>query len=192
MDSDLAKWQQKYAALPTAERAPSAWIVARGRSLPRGALVLDVAAGMGRHAIPFATLGLTVVALDFVEQAVRHAAHARDRVLGLVADARTLPIRAASVDAILCAYYLDRAAFPAFVELLRPGGRLLVETYTMRHLEVVAAGRATGPRDPRFLLEPGELPGLVTPLRVLDSYEGLVEDGDRARHTAGVVAVKEA
>jgi SAM-dependent methyltransferase len=191
MDSDLAKWQQKYAGATAGDRAPSPWILEHCRVLPAAALVLDVAAGVGRHAIPLASSGLTVVALDFVERAVRQATRAGAPVLGVVADARALPIRAAAVDAIVCTYYLDRAAFPVFVRLLRPGGRLIVETYTIRHLELVASGRATGPRDRRILLEPGELYRLVAPLRVVDAYEGLVEEGERARHTAGVVAVKE-
>jgi SAM-dependent methyltransferase len=159
-------------------------------TLPSGVMILDVAAGLGRHAIPLAERGWTVLALDFVERAVRSASRRRD-VLGIVADARALPLRDASVDAIVCAYYLERAAFPVFTRLLRPGGRLIVETYTREHLQLVAAGRARGPRDPRILLDSGELPRLVAPLRVVASYEGLVEDGDMARHTAGVVAEKE-
>jgi SAM-dependent methyltransferase len=190
MDSDLAKWQRKYADVPSGARPPSPWILARARALPPGALVLDVAAGTGRHAIPLAAFGFTVVALDFVDRAVQSAARGNERVLGVVADARALPIRRGSIGAIVCTFYLDRAAFPVFAELLRPGGSLIAETYTTRHLELVATGRASGPRDRRILLEPGELPRLVAPLRVTESYEGLIEEGDRARHTAGVVAVK--
>jgi SAM-dependent methyltransferase len=191
VDADLAKWQERYAQSTDTGRVPSPWIMEQCRTLPSGALILDVAAGLGRHAIPLAAGGWAVLALDFVERAVRSAAGRQERVLGLVADARALPLRDASVDAIVCAYYLDRAAFPVFARLLRPGGRLIVETYTRRHLHLIAAGRARGPRDPRILLESGELPHLVGPLRLLASYEGLVEEGDTARYTAGIVAAKD-
>jgi SAM-dependent methyltransferase len=190
MTDDRQKWRARYEEpREDAQRPPSAWVMAQCEALPPEALVLDVAAGLGRHSLPLAALGHFVIALDFVESAVRRTAgHAH--VNGVVADARRLPVRASSVDAILCTYYLDRAAFAQFQHLLKPGGSLIVETYTRAHLELVAAGRARGSTNPQFLLEPGELRRLVAPLDVVAEYEGISEDGAAARATAGVVAVK--
>jgi SAM-dependent methyltransferase len=188
---DRTKWTAKYAHATGADRASSPWVMARALALPDDALILDVAAGLGRHAIPLAARGRRVIALDFVERAVRLTTWGGPTVMGVVADARHLPFRDRSVDAVLCTYYLNREVFAAVARLLRPGGTLIAETYTTRHLDLVAAGRARGPRDRAVLLAPGELRQLVAPLRVVEGYEGRVEDVAGERETAGVVAVAE-
>jgi SAM-dependent methyltransferase len=154
-------------------------------ALPHDALILDLAAGRGRHAVPLAAAGRRVVALDVVERAVAGARRAAPRVMPVVGDAAALPIREGAVDAVLCVSYLDRDSFPHLVRLLRPGGRLIVETYTtMQRL------LPRGPRDPSHLLEPGELPRLVAPLEPLAYREGLARDAAGERYVASVVAVK--
>ncbi len=64
-------------------------------------------------------------------------------------------------DLILCIHYLQRPLFPRIETSLRPGGEVLMETYTRAQLQF-----ACGPRSPEHLLEPGELraafPGLQT------------------------------
>ncbi len=57
-----------------------------------------------------------------------------------------------SFDLILCIQYLQRSLFPQIARALRPGGVLLLETYTQAQLEF-----AGGPRNPSYLLETGEL-----------------------------------
>jgi hypothetical protein len=64
--------------------------------------------------------------------------------------------------------YLDRARMPLFLEFLRPGGYLLMETF----LEDQRAF-AWGPTSDDHLLRRGELPGLVAPLEVLHGREAL-------------------
>lgn len=53
---------------------------------------------------------------------------------------------------ILCINYLQRPLFPQIEAALKPGGEVLVETYTRAQLQF-----ASGPRSPNHLLEPGEL-----------------------------------
>jgi SAM-dependent methyltransferase len=167
--------------------APSAWVMRHALALPDAAVVLDLAAGRGRHALPLAAAGYVVVAVDLVEVAV--AALVRDARGGnlgaVVADAAALPIRARSLDAVLCVNYLDRTLFPHLAHILRPGGHLIVETFTVAQRTL---GR--GPRRDAHLLELGELPTLVVPLEVIDSFEGLVRDAAGERYAAGIVAVK--
>lgn len=175
-----------------ARAAASDWVVAQGRALRDDAVVLDLACGAGRHARALAARDRRVVAVDFVERAVRLAV--RDRValhgpvLGVVADAARLPFASGSFDAIVCVNFLDRALFRDLVPLLRSGGRLIYETFTASHLALVEAGRAPGPRNPAYLLAPGELPTLVAPLAVLEHAEEVVVDGAGERHVARVVA----
>ena len=191
MSPDRTGWEQRYATDHAAgHRAPSAWVVERCAALPAGALVADVAAGTGRHAAAVAGHGSRVIAVDFVEQAVAAARAGDPRVFPLVADATALPFAAGTFDAVLVVNFLDRALFPAFAALLRPGGWLVYETYTREHLALVASGRARRPRDPAYTLEPGELPRLVAPLEVVAYREGLIRDDAAERCVASVVAVK--
>jgi len=157
--------------------------------LPVGALVLDLAAGTGRHARAIAATGRPVIALDFVESAVRRAVRGSPLVAGLVADATALPLSPGTLPAIVCVNFLDRALFPRLIGLLELGGFLVYETYTVEHRSLDAT---RGPRNPDYMLRPGELNTLVAPLTILAYREGLERDDAGERHVASVVARKDA
>jgi SAM-dependent methyltransferase len=201
--ADRQQWEGRWAAAfgadgtgTLAQRAPSAWVIDRCLALPPHVTLVDVAAGVGRHAVPLARQGRRVVAVDYVARAILAAvglaADAGCRLDGVVADARVLPFAAASLDAILTVNFLDRALFPAFAALLKPGGWLIAETYTREHGALVEAGRSPAPRDPAYMLESGELRRLVAPLAVIAYREGLVRDAAGERYVAGVVARRDA
>ena len=195
-DVERERWERRYAAaLDAGARIappppPSAWVLERVRSLGPGARDADIGCGMGRHAVPLVRMRFRVIAVDIVERAVAATVRAEPAVEGIVADARALPIRDASFDAIVCVSYLDRSLFPTLRALLRPGGILVYETFTTKHAALVEAGRSHGPRTAAYLLEPGELRSLVTPLEIIDTREGLVVDSAGERHVASVVARK--
>jgi SAM-dependent methyltransferase len=184
--SERSRWDAYYSE--NADRspgAPSGWVLERALSLPAGGLVLDLASGRGRHAIPLVRAGRRVVALDIAVGAVR--AVARAGAHAVVADAAAMPLGEEVVDAILCVNFLDRALFMRLAALLRPGGSLIVETFTVDQRKL---GR--GPTSGAHLLEPLELPRLVAPLEVIESFEGLVDEGIEGgeRYVARVLAVK--
>jgi len=190
---DRAHWDSRYASSDDdadLRRAPSPWVLERCLALPPRAPIVDLAGGVGRHAEPLARAGRTVILVDFIARAVAAGVARGSSVLGLVADTRALPFRAASLDAIVCVSFLDRALFPVLATLLRPGGVLVYETFTLEHLELVASGRVRGPRNAAYLLAPGELPRLVAPLVVREAQEGRVIDAAGERHVARVVAVR--
>src|SRR4051794_20592737 len=109
---DRSHWQARYNERgPEHDRAPSAWVIERCLTLPRDAMFLDVAGGTGRHAAALAHEGRSVVVMDFVFAAVRAAAMRDRRISGVVADVQACPVRAASVDAIVCVSFLDRSVF---------------------------------------------------------------------------------
>lgn len=162
------------------------------RGLSPGGLVVDLAAGDGRHAGPIAATGRPVVAVDFVESAVQQAMRRHPLVHGVVADAGALPFVPGTLPVLLCVNFLDRALFPRLIALLEPGGTLVYETYTVEHLALVAAGRARAPRNPDYTLRPGELKSLVAPLAIAEYREGLLRDEAGERHVASVVARKDA
>ncbi|MER5651064.1 methyltransferase domain-containing protein [Streptosporangium sp. NPDC002524] len=104
-----------------------------------GSRVLDVGCGTGRPAVRLArTLGARVVAIDIDREALRDGAeHAAARGVAETVrfrhvDALDLPFADAAFDAVLACEvtpYLDIAAFYRSVaRVLRPGGRLVVET----------------------------------------------------------------
>jgi len=188
---DRAEWDGRYRERGSEfDRAPSPWVIERCAALPHNAVIVDLAGGTGRHAEPIARSGKRVVVVDFVHRAVAAAVTRHERILGVVADAGSLPLAEGSCDAIVCVSFLDRSLFKVFADTLKPGGVLVYETFTRAHLDVVARGGARGPRNPAYLLEPGELPTLVAPLVVLEHEEGLSVDDAGERHVARVMAVK--
>jgi len=93
------------------------------------------------------------------------------------------PFPAGPWDLITCFRYLNRPLFAAAVETLTPGGMLVVGIATTTNLE-------RHPRPSRrFLLEPGEIVDLVSPLEVEFYEEAWTADGN---HEARVVARKPA
>jgi SAM-dependent methyltransferase len=188
---DRAHWEARYSERGSEpDRVASAWVIDRCRTLPPGAITLDLAGGAGRHAEALARSGQVVIVIDFVPAAVAAAVERHKRISGVVGDVRAMPLRAQSFDAIVCVSFLDRSIFATLIELLVPGGLLVYETFTLAHLDVVARGAARGPRNPDYLLAPGELRQLVAPLEVQQHEERLVVDQAGERHVARVMAVK--
>jgi SAM-dependent methyltransferase len=81
-----------------------------------------------------------------------------------------IPLASASCGAVLVFRYLHRPLAPELERVLRPGGLLLYETFTLHQREI-----ARHPKNPAFLLEPGELPRLFPKLEVLRAEEVLVQ-----------------
>jgi rhodanese-related sulfurtransferase len=81
-------------------------------------------------------------------------------------------------DLILVFRYLHRPLFDPLLRALAPGGLLLYETFTR------AQASRGHPRNPDFLLEPGELPARLASLEILRSREGEFE-GTMAASVAG-------
>jgi len=159
---------------PCGPFGPAAWLVGNADLLPPGGSVLDVACGRGRHALLMASAGYDVRAID--RDDVKVATLRQDAAsLSLRLDAETVDLEGSvdlgqeTYDVILVFHYLHRPLFGALARALRRGGLLLYETFT-------TAQAATGhPKNPAYLLEPGELPRLVAPLDVERQREGHFE-----------------
>jgi hypothetical protein len=67
--------------------------------------------------------------------------------------------------------FLFRPLAGAIEAALAPGGLLLYETFTIHQRSL-----GQGPRNPAFLLDPGELRTLFPKLEVLAYWEGLAAD----------------
>ena len=168
-----------------ASTAPSPWIARFATLVPRGAHVLDVAAGRGRHARLFAARGARVLAVDTDADALAEVAEV-DGVTTRVADleAGAWPFGDARFDAIVVVHYLHRPLFPSLLAALAPDGVLLYETF--------AAGneRFGRPANPAFLLAPNELLERVAGrLAVVAFEQGRVDDHGGSRVVQRIAAV---
>jgi len=164
--------------IPHDHSIPSPWIVRFAHLVPRGARVLDVAAGRGRHARYFADRGAQVLAVDADAAALAVLADhpgIATRVANLEAGA--WPFADERFDAIVVTNYLHRPLFPHLRAALGVDGVLLYETFAMGNEQF---GR---PSNPDFLLCPGELLSLAAlppdPLTIVAFEQGTIADGER-------------
>ena len=94
--------------------------------ITRGARVLDLACGSGRHAIAAAELGADVTAVDKDParlEAGKQAAKSRNlKITWLQWDLTGSAPPLGTFDVVLLFNYLDRRRMPSLTEFLRPGG----------------------------------------------------------------------
>jgi tellurite methyltransferase len=142
------EWERSDAASPWA--VPEPWAIDHVRAMPAGSRILDLGAGIGRHALAFADLGYQVTALDAAEaatSAIEAAAFARGlSVKAVQAPMTDLPFEAASFDHVLAwnvVYHGDetvvRRTLTEVARVLRPGGTLLATMLSARRLPVEQA-----------------------------------------------------
>jgi SAM-dependent methyltransferase len=120
--------------------------------LTAGAQILDLAAGRGRHTRYFKGLGHRVTALDRDISSLRELAGQGVDVLAAdLEDGSPWPLGDRQFGGIVVTSYLHRPLFPRLAGALAPGGVLIYETFG------VGNERFGSPRNPDFLLRPGEL-----------------------------------
>jgi tellurite methyltransferase len=185
-EAHRAEWDERHRGQPPGDAEP--FLLAMLGRLPRG-VALDVASGRGRNALALARAGLRVVAVDYSDEAMRllaaTASVERIAIWPIVANLDSFHLKDESFDAIVNINFLERALFADFVRALRPGGMLIAETFLIDQAEI------GHPRNPRFLLEHGELRELACGLEVEEYREGLVTypNGERA-YRASIAARK--
>jgi SAM-dependent methyltransferase len=151
---------------------PSPWVVRFAGLVSSRGDVLDVACGSGRHTRLFLERGHRVVAIDRDLSGIADLAeHPRlERVEGDLEGEGPFPLSGRFFAAVVVTNYLHRPLLPSLVAAVDAEGVLIYETF--------AAGneRFGRPRNPDFLLRPGELLDAVRGrLRVI-AYEDVVVD----------------
>lgn len=169
----------------------SPWLERWAELLQPGMRALDLACGAGRHVRWLAERGLHVTAVDrdaaaLAEvQALQRDNDAAIEVLAADLEAGPWPLPGRQFDLVLVTNYLWRPLLPQIVASVAPGGVLIYETFALGQETI---GR---PRNPAFLLHPGELFDAVRgPLRVI-AYEDRRLDAP-PRFVQRIAAVREA
>lgn len=165
---------------------PSPWVERFAHLIKPDGTVLDMAAGHGRHSRFLLGRGYQVTATDIDVSALTDVAeHPLGTVLQADLEAGSWPFSAKIFDGIVITNYLHRPHFPHLIDSLAPGGALLMETFGVGNEKL---GR---PRNPDFLLQPGELlDAFGTDLTVV-AYEHGAEDQPRPAVRQRLCAVKQ-
>lgn len=151
---------------PHFELPPSAWVQRWAPAIRPGGVVLDVAAGSGRHARWLARMGFEVEAVDR-DASLLAGAPAAVKVIEADIEVGPWPFEGRRFDGIVVTNYLHRPLLAVLVASLEPGGVLIYETFARGN------ERFGKPSNPDFLLAPGELLEAVRGrLRVI-AYEDL-------------------
>lgn len=132
---------------------PSPWVVQWAPAIGDRGIVLDLAAGSGRHTHYLSQSVQAVVALD------RDVTALADRswpgnvqiVQADLEDGSPWPLPGRTFAGIVVTNYLHRPLLPQLALALKPGGLLIYETFALGN------ERFGKPSNPDFLLKPGEL-----------------------------------
>ncbi len=146
----------------------STWVMRFAPLIASGGAVLDVAAGGGRHARYLVQRGHPVTAVDRDTAALAQAPGLRV-VEADLEDGSPWPLAGQQFAGVIVANYLHRPLFPLLIDSLLPGGVLIYETFALGN---EAFGR---PRNPDFLLKPGELLQAFASLTVIAYEHGRIE-----------------
>ncbi|MFP6733407.1 MAG: class I SAM-dependent methyltransferase [Rhodospirillales bacterium] len=151
--------------------APAGWVRRHMNLIPNGGRVLDLAAGRGRHSRILLAAGHTVTAADRnVEGLSELAGQQRLEIVAVDLEAESWPFGMEEFAGIVVVNYLHRPLFGHLTDSLRDGGVLIYQTFA-------AGNEAYGrPKNPDFLLQPGELLDAFTPALTVIAYQhGIVQ-----------------
>ncbi len=135
----------------------SQWLARFLPLIPHGGVVLDLACGNGRNIPLLVAAGHPMLGVDRDADLLAEAG-AKGAVtycLDLEAENFVWPFKAHRLSGIVMCNYLHRPLFPEMLAALAPEGVLIIETFGQGNEQF---GK---PDNPLFLLEPGELLGLL-------------------------------
>lgn len=152
---------------------------------------LDIACGAGRDMVYLATQGWQMTGVDRSADSLQRVAVLAE-TMGVSVGTMQLDLETGAdpfvvftddrFDLVSVGRYLHRPLFPYIKRLLKPGGVILYQTF-MQGAEKTAVGR---PRNPAFLLQPGELADIFSEFSILLDEVEQLEDG---REVSAFIAV---
>ncbi|HKN32046.1 MAG TPA: class I SAM-dependent methyltransferase [Terriglobales bacterium] len=181
MRNERTSWNQRYRERSHSSLQPDPFLVDGYQEFiaplfPAGGIALDIAGGVGRHAIWLAQRNWKVDSLDISEvgiaQAKQNAGMCAANIQFLVEDVKKYSFPRSHYDLVLVFFYLERTIFLKLFRTLRPGGLLLYKTYTREQRKF-----GGGPTHPMHLLKTNELLQAFSRLQILFYRETVRERG---------------
>jgi len=172
-------WDQKYQEEMASLTKPDPFFLSAYKqfvedSFPNAGIVLDLAGGLGRHALWLASRGWRVSVVDISEVAIsrlHRTALQLDLPLDLFAiAAMEYQFEPAKFDLIVLFYHLDRSLCDKIVAALKPGGFLLCKTSLRWDSDERSISASPNP------LERNEILSLVPDFEVMYHRERPVRD----------------
>lgn len=192
----MPDWDERYGRGDYSSAEPSQLLRRVVPALKPGR-ALDLACGVGRHAIFLAGLGWQVTAVDssrtgveiMMQRAAGSGVTITSRIDAHIADLEQgeFSIAAESYDLICDFYYLQRNLFPQLRAGLKPGGIFVAA------IHLVSDNPEEETRNPTFLMEPGELRAEFRGWEITHYHETQMNDDDPGKHhyrSAEIIAKK--
>jgi SAM-dependent methyltransferase len=205
MPANITEWDERYVRGEHTTKEPSPLLGTAIQSLKPGR-ALDIASGVGRHAIFLAERGWHVTAVDssrvgieILQQRAREAGKRSARIPACGTQASCLLtieahvadlesgefyIEPGTYDLICVFYYLQRDLFSPMRAGVKPGGTVVAAIHLNDGKENAR------PANPAFLLEPGELKQLFADWEITYYREGESDEGGHHHDTAYLIARK--
>jgi SAM-dependent methyltransferase len=154
--------------LTSCEKGCSAWVLRFLPLIRAGGRILDLAAGGGRHTRLLLDRGYSVHAIDRDIAGLASLSGSRCVVEAVDLEAGEGWQLGRGYDGIIVTNYLHRPLLPAIAGALAPGGAVIYETFAQGN------ERFGRPRNPDFLLQPGELLEAFATLAIVAFEQGEV------------------
>jgi tellurite methyltransferase len=185
----MPDWDERYRNGEHTIKEPSPLLRTAIASLKPGR-ALDIACGVGRHAIFLAEHGWHATAVDSSRVGIE-ILQQRAREAGVAVEARVADLESGefyiepgTYDLVCVFYYLQRNLFSTIRAGVKQGGTVVAAI----HLN---DGREDAkPANPAFLLEPGELKQLFADWEITYYREGESDEGGHHHDTAYLIARK--
>jgi SAM-dependent methyltransferase len=178
-EREWEKWNRRYVEGTHGSLAPDSLLIdAFDRYIeplfPNAGCALDIAGGMGRHAIFLAAKGWKVRLTDIAEAGIanarKNAGSFASQIEFSVEDLTRFEGSRTSYDVIMVFFFVRREMFGELVKALNSGGLLIYKGYTREQAKF-----GGGPTNPDYLFGENELLHAFRELRVLH-YAELVRD----------------
>ncbi len=188
MNKEQQTWDQRWQDKDFSDGwQVDSWLASQQQFLEQGT-ALDVACGRGRNALFLAGRGYQVTAIDYSQvalQQLQDQATKRQLQLSTIqVDLELAPdLPADQFDLVINFYYLHRPLLPALQNLVKPGGLMIMRTFSN-------AGDFEPCRlKPEMVLAKDELKAIFNGWQVL-AYEEGIEASKKGGSLVGIVARK--
>lgn len=189
MNTKLKKWNEAYQSADILAALPAEVLSENAHLLPQKGVALDLACGRAGNAIYLAQRGFEVDAVDIsfviLDKVEIFSTENSLPITCICKDVEAEGLGVKTYDVIVVSYFLNRELFPQIVSALKPNGILLYETWSQQKVD------SSGPSNPAFRLQTGELLSLTNALRPLFyREEGCYGDKlEGHRNTTSIVAI---